>query len=230
MDSSLVIPALCGLKDSINPCHSVTVFCLIFLVSELRKRHLDASWHAAVFIAAVFLALFQFNFGALMPVMYSDGFYEASRVIYLVIGFLFFMAGAFHLRDWWYLRYPGPKRSQFFAIVTDEGRDMRQKGGVRAIAVTVAAAVGLSAISTIWPADPYILYNASFSTLPGKLPEVYLILFVYHFVFVLPMLGIFIFVSSGYFSRAVKKAPAMVKVILASLTMSLGTGLIYIFQ
>ncbi len=230
MDLSFVIVALCAVRDSLNPCHTVTLFGLLLLVSELRKRHLDASWHAAIFISAVFLALFQFSLGALMPVLYSEMFYRTARVIYFSVGILLFLAGAFHLRDWWRLKRNGPASPQFFAMVTDEGRQMQDKGGIKMIALTIVSAVLLSMLSTVWPADPYIMFNASFITLPGKLPEVYAMLFFYHFFLIVPMLGVFVFVSSGYFAKAVKKAPAMVKIILSALTLALGAGLMYLFQ
>jgi cytochrome c biogenesis protein CcdA len=224
-----IIAAFCGLKDSINPCAFVTLFAFLFLVSEMRKRRIHVSWHAALFITAAFVAFLSISFDALMPILYSEEFFRLARKVYFILGILFLLVGALHMRDWWYLRrhLKGPL---FFPIVEGDEEDSKGRVNIIRIFLIVAMAAALAALSTIWPTDAYILLYSTFLVVPGRKIETYAMLFVYNFVLVWPLLASYIFVSSDYFSKLARKSPSMVKITLSALTFSVGSGLLYIFH
>jgi hypothetical protein len=229
MDTSLPIIALCALKDAVNPCALVIMTALLYAVAELRRRGFNAPWGAALYIAAVFMTLLVLSLGALMSILYTEAFYSSARKFYLVIGLLFLVGGGLHWCDWMRLRRPREGDRLFFPFVLI-GEDAGTRLNIPATVLVIGSAVLLSALSTIWPMDPYVTFYSSFLMLPGKTIETYITLFVYNFVFVLPFIGVFVFVSSDYFSKLVRKVPSMVKIVESALTLALGAGLVYIFR
>ncbi len=204
--------------------------CFLFLVGDFKRRRLNAPWYAALFIAVVFIALIVFNLGALMTILYADDFFIFARRFYYVFGVLLVVCGALHWRDWWRLKQDA-QASLFFPMVVATDEDVsKERVSITVIAPLIAAAVFLCALSTIWPADLYITIQSGFLYMPGRFVESYLIVLVYNFVIALAFVGIFIFISSGFFSNWVQKNLSMFKIILSALTLSLGTGLIYVFR
>lgn len=229
---SWIITALCGFRDALSPCALTTVFGLLFFVSELRKRRISSSWFAALFIVISFISFLAFCLGVFLPTLYSDGFYSLAQIIYLVIGCVFVIAGFIHLRDWWMLKQ-GKSSSLFFAMVSAEDQEDLRKGGrpnfLLILLITVTAVV-LSALTTVWPMDPYVLFYSTYLLVPGKTVEAYVMMFVYCVSFIVPLAGSFVFISSGLFSKWVREIPSFVKITMSALTFAVGTGLIYIFH
>jgi len=228
MIPSTVIVALCGLKDSFNPCALVTVLFLLFLVSELRRRRIHASRYAALFISAVFIWLLVLSLDALMPIIYSSGFLKAARVFYIVAGFFLAVCGAVHLGDWLRMRRQGNKPS-FFPLVSVPDAEPEWRMDIKIVFLTVFSAALLSTLSTIWPPDGYVSFYLSFLYLPGKTAETYILMLIYNLSLMASLIAAYVLVSSRLFARSVRQNPAMVKIIISAFTLSLGTGLIYIF-
>jgi hypothetical protein len=230
MISSLLIAALCGLKYSVNPCILMTMACFLFLVGDFKRRGLNAPWYAAAFIATVFTALFLFTLGAMMPILYADDFFIFARRLYFVFGFFLMGCGIIHLREWWCLKRNVSCAPLLPAVVTTDEEPARARLNVRVIVPTIAAAVVLSALSTIWPPDLFITIQSTLLYLPGRFFETYVVLFVFGFALIVPFVTLFGFVSSGFFCQWVQKNPSMYRIILAAFTLSLGAGLVYVFR
>src|ERR1041385_5721703 len=229
--SSYIIFALCGLKDSVNPCALTTAFGLALVVSELRKRRWNASWYSALFIAASFLTMHLTSLGALMPILYSIGFYRLARVVYFIIGIALTVCGLVHFRDWWILkRSAGKKKTLSFPLGVSTNDEPMRPLNIRTIAPVLVLSIFLSLLSTIGPTSSYVLFYSSFLPVPGKTVETYLMILIYNFMYVLPLIGIFLMISSGFLVDLIHKRLPLVKIILSALTLSVGTGLIYIFH
>jgi hypothetical protein len=229
--SSLIISALCGLKDALNPCSFTTIVVLLLLVPELRKRQLDAAWYGALFIAVSFVSLLAYNLGVLVPFLYSDYFYLAARKMYLAAGIVLCLIGILHFRDWWMLRRPGSSSLIFPTVVCNDDLDTtKRKFDFKIIVLMIVLSVLLSALGTIWPMDRYVMLYSSFLLLPGKRVETYGMLFFYSLFLVLPLAGCFIIVTSQRFSTWAMKFPSVVKIVTSALMLSIGAGLIYVFR
>jgi len=228
MIPSAVIVALCGLKDSFNPCALVTVLFLLFLVSELRKRRINASRYAALFISAVFVWLLVLSLDALMPIIYSSDFLKTARMFYMAAGFLLAVCGAIHMVDWVRMRRQGDN-PPVFPLVSVPDSEPEWRMDIKLVFLTVFSAAFLSSLSTIWPPDGYVSFYLSFLYLPGKTVETYILMLVYNFFSMASLVAAYVLVSSGFFAKSVRQNPSMVKIIISAFTLSLGTGLIYIF-
>jgi len=230
MSSLFAMAAFYGLKDSINPGALTMLFCFLFMVAELRRRRVQASWYAALFCVTVFVASLFLAVGILMPILYSDQFFDFSGRVYVLGGIVLSACGAIHLRDWWQIKRAGDKAQLFFPLVTDGHEEPEGRPDKRVIFGVMLLSFALSALNTIWPPSEYISFYTNFIYMPGKRMETCGMLLIYHFVRVLLMVGVFVFVSSNKFSSLVKTAPSMVKIVLSALTVSLGVSILYIFH
>ncbi|GEM_PF-4464215 len=217
-----------GLVDAVNPCLLAALSFFILMVFEFARRRMNAAKYAAFFIATFYISLLLFSMGVLMQILSAKQFFAAGRFFYVFAGVLLAVCGAVHLRDWWGLTRLRERHSIVIPFVT--GPYEQGTSDIRILIITIATAVILAALSTLWPANPYIFINSNYLFVPGKTLEVFLMLLVYNFMFVIPFLGIFLLVESDLFSRWVHQAPSMVKVVLSALLIALGSSLVYIFH
>jgi cytochrome c biogenesis protein CcdA len=100
---------------------------------------------------------------------------------------------------------------------------------IKVLIGVIVVAVALAAMSTVWPPSQYIFISSAYLFVPGKSAEIFIMLLIYNFILVVPMLGVYLFVESDFFSRWVQQSPSMVKMIFSALLIALGGGLVYIF-
>jgi cytochrome c biogenesis protein CcdA len=225
---SWIITALCGLRDAVNPCVLTTMTFFLFILYELKKRRISVNWYAAFFIALMFVASLACNLSVFIEILYSETFYHIARKFYLIAGIVLTVCGCIHFIDWLKLkRHQAPLIFPVIEGLQAEGVGRQHPGIILLLTLT---AFIMTPLSTVWPINGYVLVYSALLSVPGRMIETYLMMFVYYAVQVVPLVAIFVFLSSQYFFRLTQERPALVKIIQSAVTLSLGTGLIYIFH
>ena len=217
-----------GLVDAFHRCLLFTLFFLVLMIFELAKRRANVPKYVAFFIAASYVSLLLFSMGVFMQFLYAKQFFAAGRIFYIFAGALLAVCGAVHLRDWWGLT----RRGKQYSIIAPLGTGPYEQGtfDIKILIIAIMAAVILAAFSTIWPVNQYILIYSNYLLVPGKTLEIFLMLLVYNFMLVTPLLGVFLLLESDFFARWAHQAQSMAKVVLSALLVASGSGLIYIFR
>lgn len=216
-----------GLIDAFNPCLLSTSFFLMFLIFELAKRGGNVSKYTAFFIATSYVSLLLFSTGLLMPILYAKRFFEIGRIFYFIVGALLIVWGCVHFRDWWGLVRGGKQHPIMAPFVA--GPYAQKALSVKVLIGIIVVAVVLAAMSTVWPPSQYIFISSTYLFVPGKSADTFIMLLIYNFILVVPLLGVYLFAESDFFSRWLHQAPTMVKMVFSALLIALGSGIIYIF-
>lgn len=214
-----------GFHDAINPCIFTTVVFFAFLLSQFERRAISTRKFGSVFIAVSFFALFSFSAGVLMNILYAPSFFKMAYMFYFIVGMAFVLAGTAHLYDWIAI-----KRSVDGRMIFPFKYDITPAVfKIPPVLIMFGAAVVLSALSTLWPANLYIVFYGSYLATPGKILETLAMLLVYNFMLTVPLI-IFFWLRSSVFSRWIARSPSMVKIVIAAFLIALGGSLVDIFH
>jgi cytochrome c biogenesis protein CcdA len=237
-----------GLIDGINPCaFTVIVFFISFLALQGYRRR-ELSIIGLAFISAVFITYILIGLG-LFSFLYSlQAFWLIAKIINFSIGIFSIILGIFALYDFFrfkktgqteglLLQLPQPIKNQIHSIIGLHYRDTktRQAGPVkRNIARLLLSALItgflvsiLEAVCTGQTYLPTIVFILKTSHQLKALA--YLLL--YNFMFVVPLLIIFLFallgVTSEQFSKFLKERLLVIKLLMAVVFLGLGVFLIW---
>jgi len=238
-----------GLIDGINPCaFTVIVFFISFLALQgYRKRELvviGLSFISAVFITYLFIGLGFFNF------LYRlNQFWVLARMVNLSIGLFSISLGVMAIYDFCkfkktkdssglILQLPQAVKNQIHRIIglhyrldknkKEEGEPRRHT--LRLISSALISGFLVSILEAICTGQTY-LPTISFILKSGQL-RLYALgyLLLYNFMFIIPLVSIFIFalsgVTSAQFSSILKKNMPLIKILMAILFFGLGIFLI----
>jgi cytochrome c biogenesis protein CcdA len=237
--------AAAGLIDGINPCaFTVIVFFISFLALQgYRKRELAViglSFISAVFITYLFIGLGFFNF------LYRlNEFWVLARIVNLSIGLFSISLGVIAVYDFCkfkktkdtsglILQLPEAVKDQIRRIIglhyrRDKNKKEEKKSKSHALRLIGSALITgflVSILEAICTGQTY-LPTISFILKSGQL-RLYALgyLLLYNFLFIIPLLLIFIFalsgVTSAQFSAILKRNMPLVKILMAILFFGLG--------
>ncbi|MBU0693698.1 MAG: hypothetical protein KKC11_03395 [Candidatus Omnitrophica bacterium] len=232
-----------GLIDGVNPCaFAVIVFFISFLaVYGYRKRevvYVGLFYCLAVFVTYLFIGLGLFKF------LYSlAGFYLLIRFFYYFVAVFCFLLAGLALYD--YFKFKKTKESEGLILQLPKfmkkrinliiGSKLRERGergviGLSATAFVVGFLVSLlEAVCTgqvYLPTIVFILKNESL-----RLKAV-TYLFLYNFMFILPLVVIFLLSLLGFnsqkFNRFLKQNLGRIKIIMAVVFFLLGAFILWL--
>lgn len=238
-----------GLIDGINPCaFTVIVFFISFLALQGYRR-LELTAIGLAFIFSVFLTYILIGLGLFGFLYRMKNFPLATKIFNLSIGIFSIILGFFAVYD--FLKYKKTKTADGLVLQLPEAvkrqihsviglhyrKTKEEKGQIQnrhIVKLLISALVTgfivsiLEAICTgqvYLPTIAFVLKAASFKFQALE----YLLL--YNFMFIVPLLVIFVFslfgVSSGQFAAVLKKHLLTVKILMAVLFFSLGVFLIW---
>ncbi|MDD5583914.1 MAG: hypothetical protein PHV55_02505 [Candidatus Omnitrophica bacterium] len=239
---SLLTIASAGLADGVNPCaFAVLVFFVSFLaVHGYRKRDIlviGLFYCFSVFGTYLLLGLGVFGF------LYSfSGFHVVIKIFYYLVALFCFILAGLSLYDRFkyketrqsdelILQLPAALKKKIHGVIGAELREKKQRGVIDLaissmvvgflVSLLEAACTGQVYVPTI----VFIMQHA-----PMKL-KAFLYLLVYNFMFVLPLMLIFVFslfgVSSQRFNSFLRNNLGTIKIILAIVFIFLGSLLIW---
>ncbi|MBU1905801.1 MAG: hypothetical protein KJ923_02235, partial [Candidatus Omnitrophica bacterium] len=244
----LVIMAA-GLIDGVNPCaFTVIVFFISFLaVQGYRKR--DMTIVCLCFMLAVFLTYFLIGLG-LFGVLYSlRGFWVIARIFNYLIGGFSIVLGCLALYDYFkfkqtqqtdglILQLPASIKNRIHSVIGAHyrgGQAGEQGVAKRNISKLVVSAFitgflvsileGVCTGQTYLPTISFVLKTTELKI------QAFLYLVLYNLMFIIPLVAIFLLallgVTSGQFSKFLKKNLGVVKILMAALFFGLGIFLIW---
>lgn len=237
-----------GLIDGINPCaFTVIVFFISFLVLQgYRKRELAII--GLTFIFAVFLTYILIGLGLFSFLYRLESFRFISRLINFSIGILSIILGIFALYDFFrfkktketeglLLQLPPPIKNQIHSLIGLHYRDQQLKEAKipkrNILRLAISALITgflVSLLEAICTGQTY-LPTIVFILKTARQLKALLYLLLYNFMFIAPLLLIFIFallgVSSEQFSKFLKKHLSLIKILMAVLFFGLGIFLIW---
>lgn len=238
-----------GLGDGINPCaFTVIVFFISFLaVQGYRKREMIAIGFS--FILAVFLTYILIGLG-LFNVIYSlDKFLLVRKVFNISIGVFSLALGALSYYDLvtfkktkdtkgLILQLPQTVKKRIYAIIGWHYRKPKEQKGrpsrphiSRLVVSALVTGFLVSFLELVCTGQLYLpTIKFALKTTPVKLQALgYLLL--YNLMFIMPLLVIFILalmgVTSGQFSKVLRKHIVTLKALMMILFFSLGIALIW---
>jgi cytochrome c biogenesis protein CcdA len=246
--SPFVVVSL-GLTDGINPCaFTVIVFFISFLALQgYRKRELIII--GLCFISSVFVTYLLIGLGIFGFFYRISGFWMAVRTINILIGLFSIVLGALALYDFFKFKKTGdaegltlqlPKavKDRIHSVIglyyrkPKDNREQTAKVHVARLALSaLITGFVVSILEAVCTGQVYLpTITFVLKTSNAKLQALgYLLL--YNFMFILPLFIIFLFallgVTSGEFSRILKRYLSAVKILMAVLFFSLGLFLIW---
>lgn len=239
-----------GLIDGVNPCaFTVIVFFISFLTLQGYKRR-DLAIVCLCFIFSVFLTYFLIGLG-LFGVLYRlKSFWIASRAFNYLVGIFSILMGAFAVYDYFkfkmtgqtetlILQLPNSIKNRIHSLIQARYRETTEaKAGnepKRTISKLVASAFvtgflvsileGICTGQTYLPTVSFVLKTAQLRL------QAITYLLVYNFMFIAPLVIIFLLAllgaTSEQFSKFLKQNLGAVKLLMAVLFFALGIFLIW---
>jgi cytochrome c biogenesis protein CcdA len=202
-----------GVVDSINPCAFATiVFFLSYMSLVLKKSRSEVFFAGLVFIAAVFITYFFIGVGIFKAVLGLTGILKYSKFLYIIIGiFVLFLSGR-HFYEAAVLKRTGK--------LDDEEVKMKLPHWIRTtieklitrftamkfilpFVFLLAVLITLFQLAcTVQVYLPSIIYLTS---IPEYRASAFLFLLLYCFLFVLPLILIFVMYYFGLTTLALKR-------------------------
>ena len=230
-----------GLVDGINPCAFAVIafFIAIMSVYKYTKRNviiIGSFYCMAVFITYLLIGIGLFNF------IYTVSFYKITGFFHLGIGVLCFLFASLSIYDYFQYKKSGEAKDLILTLPESIKRKMNRIMGstlrenkrplislaIAAFSVGVIVSVlEMACTGQIYlPTLVYIMKNTDY-----KLGAFLYILF-YNLMFILPLIVILILfllgVESETFNSFLKRHVGALKLMLASIFIALGIGILWI--
>jgi hypothetical protein len=160
MNSLLTIACGAGLQDGFSPC--VFMSCAVFIAWGLwfSSQALRVTWLRVIFGLAYIAGVFNFNFGPAQILILRKEFIPAAKIFYFVLGAWAFVLGVLFFKDWLLLN-----RGKLLA---EKSCNWIKDHPVLTVFLTIVLGLLLSALSTIWPANNYILVLGNAGIVKGQ--------------------------------------------------------------
>ncbi|MDD4909793.1 MAG: DUF1573 domain-containing protein [Candidatus Omnitrophica bacterium] len=236
-----------GLADGFNPCaFTVLVFFVSFLAFVgYRKREMVAV--GAMFILAVFLTYLLIGLGLFKVFMQAEVFGLFSKVIYILTGAIAIVLAAFSFYDAYIfkktkdpermkLKLPGLIKKQIHGVIRG-GTDIRDDSPscFRFLKFLIPAFVSgflVTLLESVCTGQLYVPTIAYIFGMPELKARALAYLLLYNLMFILPLVGIFIFgvagVTSSDFAKFARRHIFLVKVVTALVFLLLGSVLLIV--
>ncbi|MFH1441267.1 MAG: hypothetical protein ABIH18_04420 [Candidatus Omnitrophota bacterium] len=236
-----------GLIDGINPCaFTVIVFFISFLALQGYKRA-ELVIIGLAFIFSVFLTYLLIGLGVFSFFYRMKSFALLTRVFNLSIGVFSIILGVLALYDFFkfkktgkteglLLQLPQAVKKQIHSVIGMHYRKVKEEKArpqyvVRLLASALITGFLVSLLEAVCTGQVY-LPTISFvlKTSPLKL-QAFSYLLLYNFMFIIPLLAVFIFAlfgtTSEQFSKILKGHMLSIKILMAILFFALGIFLIW---
>jgi len=243
-----LVVTLSGLIDGINPCaFTVIIFFISFLALQgYRKRALVVI--GLTFISSVFITYLLIGLGLFSFLYRLEGFWLASRIINFSIGVFSIVLGVLSLYDFFkfkktketaglILQLPQAVKAQIHSVIGQHYRNTQAKEKTGAekniLSLVISAFITgflVSMLEAVCTGQTY-LPTIVFILKSQYHLKAFAYLLIYNFMFIVPLLVIFLMallgVTSGQFTKFLRSHLLSIKMLLALLFFVLGIFLIW---
>lgn len=239
MSATAIIGA--GLIDGINPCaFAVIVFFVSFLAVYGYNRR-DIVYVGSAYCLAVFLTYLGLGLGVFKALYALSGFYTAMKVFYyLTAGFcllLFFLS----IYDWLNYTKTGSSEGMLLQLpksfklninrITGAFMRGKNRSPLYLLGASFTVGVAVSLIEAVCTGQVYVPTIVFIMKDPALRSKAIWYLLLYNFMFVLPLVAVFLLsfagFESGRFSALFKKHLGLTKILLALVFLALGLMLLF---
>jgi hypothetical protein len=232
-----------GLVDGINPCAFTVIVFFVSFLSLMGYRRREMLLIGCAYILAVFLTYLAIGLGLFNVLYRLDAIFWLSKGLYFLVGALSVFLGCLAVRDYLYykrtgrtddmaLQLPRIIKNKIHAIVGEyyrkgPGERGKATGGLFASALVVGFLISvLEAVCTgqlYLPTIVIVLKEGSMRV------RALFYLFVYNFMFIIPLVIVLILALVGATSRDfeafAKKRMGLIKLAMAAVFLGLGGAL-----
>lgn len=238
-----------GLIDGINPCaFTVLIFFISFLTFAGYNRK-QTIVLGIFFILAVFFTYLGIGLGLFEFLRKLAVFNLVSQVIYIAVAVLALILGAVSLYDWWIfnktkdaerikLKLPGIIKKKIQETIrgkTDDRKDSSRNRTMFRLALTaLSCGFIVSLLESVCTGQLYLPTIVYILRMPDLKIKAWAYLIIYNFMFIVPLVIIFMFalwgVTSEGFAKLARMHLAKIKFITALLFFALGIFLLFIIR
>jgi cytochrome c biogenesis protein CcdA len=192
---TLPVVLVTALIDSINPCAIGVLVLLIATLMSLSKDRLKMLKVGAIYLSAIFVTYLAAGFGLLTIIQRLN----ISEQLSWIVGILVITLGIIEIKDfWWYgkgiiLQIP-PKRAE-------QIKKMMKKVSIPG---SIILGIFVAAVELPCTGGPYLAITTLLAKI-GFSMKVFLLLVLYNFIFILPLLIILTMAFFGVKTETISK-------------------------
>lgn len=222
-----IVPILfAGLLDGVNPCAFATiVFLIAYLTLIVKRKRKEILFTGISFTFGVFLAYLLIGLGLLRLLQSLKGITLVSKLLYPVIGGLVFILAIYNFKD-----YLAIKRGKFGKAVLQLPRFLklgihkviREQTRIRYFVILAfITGIIISILELFCTGQVYLPTIMYILGIPGLKTKALFYLILYAFMFIVPLVIVFLLVYSGITSKRLetfgKRHASTVKLLMALL-------------
>ncbi|PIQ88903.1 MAG: hypothetical protein COV72_06400 [Candidatus Omnitrophica bacterium CG11_big_fil_rev_8_21_14_0_20_42_13] len=235
-----------GLIDGINPCaFTVMVFFVSFLAFTGYRRR-DLIVVGILFILSVYITYMLIGLGFFKTIRSLESFVRFSHIFYRSIAVFAFVVGTLNIYDFWvYVKTKNPEnviiklpfliKRKIQSVIRQDF--IKDKDSNRALVPVALASLScgflVSILELFCTGQLYLPAIAFIMKLPDLRARAMFYFLLYNFMFILPLICVFILAfygfTSSFFERIARKHLAKVKLLTAVIFLGLGV-LLLIFR
>ncbi len=213
MNSLTAITIGVGLQDGLNPCIFIACAVFILLGGWVKPGSSRIFFLRLVFGFVYAFGVFNFNFGPAQVFVFQGLFIFIAKVLYFVLGAGALFLGILTLKDWFLLGRKLPAVDQ-----------ARYVSGWVLFPLTVILGLVLSALSTLWPINTYLMLLGNEAILREQWHIVIKVVTGYVLASLWPLWLVWALVSVKDFR------PSLLKILSAVVFITASTAMIFIFK
>ncbi len=230
-----------GLVDGVNPCaFAVIVFFISFLTVYGYSRR-EVLFLGSAYCLAVFLTYIALGFG-LFKVLYAlESFRIVIKAFYILTASICFIFFALSIYDFimytktkdsktMLLQLPASLKTRINKIIGFFLRDKGEKSVWRLFVAAFCVGIAVSLVEAVCTGQVYIPTIVLIMKQPEFRLEAIIYLLIYNFMFIIPLLLVFVLAALGYksegFNNFFKKHLGITKILLSLVFLGLGIMLL----
>ena len=212
-----------GLLDGINPCAFATLIFFISYLTFVGRKRSEILWVGIGFSGAIFTTYFLIGLGILSFIQHLSFLPLFSRIVYLLTILVALILGTLSLYDYLQLKRGRPSEMKLqlpdFLKKRIHQTIRKETKATRYFLAAIAAGVAISLLEFACTGQVYLPTILFVMNVPSLRGEAFLYLFLYNFMFVVPLLIIFgvtyLGVTSEQLSFFLQRRVAAIKLLTA---------------
>jgi thiol-disulfide isomerase/thioredoxin len=212
-----------GLIDGINPCAFATLIFFISYLTFVGRKRREILWVGIGFSGAIFTTYLLIGLGILSFIQHLTFLPLFSRIVYLLTILIALILGTLSLYDYLQLKRGRPSEMKLqlpdFFKKRIHQTIRKESKATRYFVAAIVAGFTISLLEFACTGQVYLPTILFVMNVPSLRGEAFLYLFLYNFMFVLPLLIIFgvtyLGVTSGQLSFFLQKRVATIKLLTA---------------
>jgi len=220
MNDLFLIASGAGLRDGLNPC--IFMACAFFIIQGLWLNTVTGQLLGPRlgFVMAYALGTLIFNFGPAQIFTLQNNFISIAKILYFILGAAAFVTGVVFFKDWILNGYGQTLAGK----PAEKTKTLSLAGRLSVNLASIAIAVGLSSLSSLWPINNYIVILGNEAIAKGQWQRVMPMLLPYIIVSMWALWILWAFLSIK------NLRPSLLKIVCAAVFFTASSCMILIFK